>query len=202
MPSSSLDSGHCPQPCCVCPLTRYLEGRGHFSLLGVCWSIVFSEVTLLHVCTLCVLEGAHVTAHMSPLHALQAEVSLRESALLLPCGSRGIELKLSDLAASAFTCKTSLQAQDPDFNMKTGSRETQLKTTSSTTKTQILTSPQAHSLSHIPCRSTADPSFPQTYYHTLMPLTGGPPIPRSEGAPFYHLKAKQGDSCQSLSMRS
>lgn len=40
-------------------------------------------------------------AYMSP-HAPQVEVSLKESALL-PCGSQGIELKLSDLAASAFT---------------------------------------------------------------------------------------------------
>lgn len=50
-----------------------------------------------------------------PLHAPQAEVSLRKPALLLPCGSRGTELKLSDLAASAFTSRALLEPLPEHF---------------------------------------------------------------------------------------
>lgn len=84
-----------PVPSLVCPLTSYLEGWVHFSLVGLCWNLVFLQIILLHL--LCVCSRAY----MSP-QVPQAEVSLTESARL-PYGSRGIELKLSDLAASAFT---------------------------------------------------------------------------------------------------
>lgn len=49
------------------------------------------------------------------LHAPQAEVSLREPALLRPRGSRGIELKLSDFAASAFTSRALLEPLPEHF---------------------------------------------------------------------------------------
>lgn len=52
-----------PSPACfVCPLTSYLEGRVHLSLFGLRWNIVFSQMTLLHLFTLCVFEGIYVTA--------------------------------------------------------------------------------------------------------------------------------------------
>lgn len=102
------------------------------------------------------------------------------------------KLRLSGSAASAFTSKTSLQAQDPDFNMKTRSRETQLKTISG----------GSFLITH-PWQKCSRPNLPSDLPpHSAAPHRWTPPAPRSEGAPFHHLKAKQGGSCRSPSILS